>query len=98
MFQIVLYVILALLPPVLQFQLPSLLFFCLFFIRFVLLFVVEPKQKQGQRLVDHKLVETSSNFIAGRPMAALLFRFLCDFKCCVSLFIVILVMFKYRNR
>ena len=51
--------------------------FHLCFIRFVLLFVVvlsgEPKQNQGRGLVDRILVQAPSDFIAGRPMAALLF-------------------------
>ena len=38
----------------------------------------EPKQNQGRGLVDLKLVQAPSNFIAGRPKAALLFRF---FEC-----------------
>ena len=36
----------------------------------------EPRQNQGRGLVDHKLVKAPpppSNFIAGRPKAALLF-------------------------
>ena len=52
----------------------------------------EPKHNQGRGLVDHKLVEESphSNFIAGRPKAALLFWFFGDFRCGVLLFMVIL--------
>ena len=50
------------------------------------------------RLVDRKLIEAPSNFIAGRPKAALLFRFFGDFGCWLSLFIVIRVIYKYRNR
>ena len=38
------------------------------------------------------------NFIAGRPKAAVLFWFLGNFKCGVSLFIVIRAIYKYRNR
>ena len=38
------------------------------------------------------------NSIAGRPNAALLFWFFSDFICGVSLFIVILVIYKYKNR
>ena len=84
----VLYVILALWPPVLQYQLPALLFVC--FIRFVFfLFVLvvsgKPKQKQGP--------QTSSSppviFIAGRPKAAVLFWFFGDFRCGALLFMVI---------
>ena len=39
-----------------------------------------------------------SNFIAGRPKAALLFWLFSDFRCGVPLFIVILVVCKYKNR
>ena len=38
------------------------------------------------------------NFIAGRPKAALVFWLFDDFRCGVSLFIVIRVMYKYKNR
>ena len=55
----------------------------------------EPRQNQGRGLVERKLVKAPppppSNFIAGRPKAALLFCFCGDFKCGVPLFIVILV-------
>ena len=65
------------------------------FIRFVLLLVVvlsgKPKQIQGRGLVDRKLVQAPSNFIAGRPKAALLFCLFGEFRCGVLLFIVILV-------
>ena len=93
----VLYVILALLPPVLQIQLPAWLFVCILFILFLLFVVVlsgEPKQNQGRGLVDRKLVQVPRNSIAGRPMATLLFWFFGDFRCCVRLFIVILVIYK----
>ena len=44
--------------------------------------------------VDHKLVEAPpSNFIAGRPKAALLFWFFGGFRCGVPLFIVMLVVY-----
>ena len=77
--------------------------FRLCFIRFVLLFEVvvfsgEPTQNQGQGLVDRKLVQAPSNFIAGRPEAALLFWFFDDFRCGALLFKVILVIYKYKNR
>ena len=60
----------------------------------------EPGQNQGRWSVDHKLVtcKAPSNFIAGRPKAALLFWFFGDFRCGVSLFIVIRVVYKYRKR
>ena len=48
---------------------------------------------KGRGLEDRKLVETPSNFIAGRPKAALLFWFFGDFRCGMLLFIVIIVIF-----
>ena len=104
---IVLYMILALWPPVLQFSCPRcFLFFYLLilFLLFVLVLSGEPKQKQGRGLVDRKLVEalptppSPSNFFAGRPKAALLFWFLGDFRRGVLLFMVIFVIHKYKNR
>ena len=55
----------------------------------------EPRQNQGRGLVDRK---APSNFIAGRPEAALLFWFFGCFRCGVLLFIVSLVIYKYKNR
>ena len=49
-------------------------------------------------LVGRRLVGLESNFIAGRPKAALLFWFFSDFRCGVPLFIIILVIYKYKNR
>ena len=37
-------------------------------------------------------------FIAGRPKAAHLFRFFGDFRCGALLFMVIHVIYKYKNR
>ena len=37
-------------------------------------------------------------FIAGRPKAALLFWFFGDFRCGALLFMVIHVIYKYKNR
>ena len=51
-------------------------------------------QNQGRGLVDRKLVQAPSNFIAGRPKAALLVWFFSDFRCGVPLFIVILVIYQ----
>ena len=70
---------------------------------FVVIVLSEPRQNQGQGLDDRKLVGCApptprSNCIAGRPKAALLFRFFGDFRCGVPLFTVILVIFKYKNR
>ena len=76
----------------------------MFFVFFYLIFIVlfdEPRQNQGRGLVDRKLVETPpppSNFIAGRPKAALLFWFFGDSRCSVLLCMVILVIYKYKNR
>ena len=65
---------------------------------FVLVLSGEPRQKQGRGLVDRKLVQAPSNFISGRPKAAPLFWLFSDFRCGVPLFIVILVIYKYKNR
>ena len=49
--------------------------------------------------MTHKHVSFEfTNFIAGRPKAALLFWFFGDFRCGVPLFTVILVINKYKNR
>ena len=46
--------------------------------------------------------QTSSSppviFIAGRPKAALLFWFFGDFRCGALVFMVIFVIYKYKNR
>ena len=90
--------ILTLRPPVLQFQLPSLLLVCVLFVLFLLFVVVlcdEPKQKQGRGFVDRKLVQAPPViFIAGRPKAALLFWLFGDFRCGALLFMVIHVIYK----
>ena len=50
-------------------------------------------------VVDRKLVEAHpSNFSAGRPKAALLLWFFDDFRCGALLFMVILLIYKYKNR
>ena len=51
----------------------------------------------GRVFVDRKLVVAPINYIAGRPKAALLFWSLRDFRCGVLLFIVLLVIYKYKN-
>ena len=56
------------------------------------------RQNQGLGLVDRYLVKALSNFTAGRSKAALLFWFFSDFRCGVPLFIVIVVLYKYKNR
>ena len=50
------------------------------FLLFVVVLSGEPKQNQGRGLVDRKLVQAPSNFIAGRPKAALLFWFFDGFR------------------
>ena len=98
--------ILALRSPVLQFQLPALLLVCVLFVSICfLLFVVvlsgEPRQKRGRGLVDHKPVQAPPPpviFIAGRPKAALLFWFFGDFRCGALLFMVIYIIYKYKDR
>ena len=94
--------IIALRPPVLQFQLPALLIVCVLLVLFVLIVVVlsgDPRQKQGRGLVDSKLVQAPPViFIAGRPKAALLFWFFGDFRCGALLFVVIHALYKYKNR
>ena len=60
----------------------------------------EPRQTQGPGLVDRKLVKAPPPviLIAGRPKAALLFWFFGDFRCGALLFMVIHVIYKYKNR
>ena len=57
----------------------------------------EPRQNQGRGMVERKPVKalspTLSNFVTGRPKAALLFWFFGDFRCGVSLLIVILALY-----
>ena len=73
--------------------------FCLCLFVLFLLFAValsgKPKQNQGRGLVDRELVQAPSNFIAGRPRAALLCWFFGDFRCGVLLFIVIVVLYIF---
>ena len=95
------YVILALWPPVLQYKLPALLFVCVLFVLFLLFVVVlsgGPGQNQGRGWSTPPPVQAPSNFIAGSPKAALLFWLFSDFRCGVPLFIVILVIYRYKNR
>ena len=59
----------------------------------------EPRQNQGRGLVDRELVKAPPViFIAGRPKAALLFWFFGDFRCGALLFMVIHVIYKYKNK
>ena len=58
----------------------------------------EPGRSWGRGLVDRGLVGPPSGFVAGRPGAALLFWFFRDLRCGAFLFMVIFVIFKYKNR
>ena len=59
----------------------------------------EPGQSWGRGLVDRKLVQVPPViFIVGRPKAALLFWFFGDFGCGALLFMVVRVIYKYKNR
>ena len=61
----------------------------------------EQRQNYGRGLVDHKLVQAPPppvTFIAGRPKAAFLLWFFGDFRCGALLFVVIHVIYKYKNR
>ena len=66
----------------------------------IVLYYDEPKQNQRTKGKGWSTANwlkpppPPSNFIAGRPKAALLFRFLGDFRCGVSFFIVIFVIYK----
>ena len=68
------------------------------FLLFAVVLSGEQKQNQGRGFLDCKLVQDPSNFIAGRPKAALLFWFFGDFRSGVLLFMVILGIYKYKNR
>ena len=56
----------------------------------------EPKQNLRRGLADRKLIEAPSDFIAGRPKAALLFWFFCGFRC--GLWLCFVILFRYKNR
>ena len=56
----------------------------------------EIRQNKGRGLIDRKVVEALSNFIAGRPKAALLLWFFSGFRCGVWVYIVPRV--RHENR
>ena len=61
----------------------------------------EPRQNQGRGLVDRKQVKVPpSNFIAGLPKEARssVFWFFGDFRCGMLFFMVVLVIYRYKNR
>ena len=66
---------------------------------FLLRTKAEPRVRVGHRkpVQAPPPLPHPSNFIADRPKAALLFGFFGDFRCGVPLFIVILVIYKYKN-
>ena len=80
-------------------QLPALLFVCVLFLLFVDVLSGKTKAKLRARVGRP---QTSSSppviFIAGRPKAALLLWFFGDFRCGALLFVVIHVIYKYKNR
>ena len=49
-------------------------------------------------ILKANILPFKSNFIAGRPKAALLFWFFGGFRCGVPLFIIMLVVYQYKNR
>ena len=55
-------------------------------------------KSKGEGLSTANLFKPHRDFNDGRPKAALLFWFFGDFRCGVPLFIVILVIYKYKNR
>ena len=80
-------------------QLPALLFVCVLFFVVCRCFVWRTKAELRARVGRP---QTSSSppviFIAGRPKAALLFWFFGDFRCGALLFMVIHVIYKYKNK
>ena len=72
--------------------------------RYLILWLPKAPDLQYITEVDNritvKLVEapSPSNFIAGRPKTALLFWFFGDFRCGVLILMLILVVYKYKNR
>ena len=51
---------------------------------------------KGENWSAANKLKPPSNFIAGRPKPALLFWLFSDFRCGVPLFIVFLVIYKYK--
>ena len=66
----------------------SLLLFCL----------ITQGRTKGEGWSTANKLKPHSNFIAGRPKAGLLFWFFGDVKCSVLLFMVIFVIYEYKNR
>ena len=99
-----LHVILALWPPVLQSSCPLCFLLVFYSFLFCFFFVVVRSCFSGEAELRARVgrPQTSSSppviFIAGRPKAALLFWFFGDFRCGALLFMVIHVIYKYKNR
>ena len=77
-------------------QLPALLFVCLLFFVVCKCFIWRTKAELRARVGRPQTSSSPpppSNFIAGRPKAALLFWFFGAFRCGVPLFIVMLVIY-----
>ena len=60
--------------------------------------LVNLSRNKGEGWLTANYFKPPCNFIAGRPKAALLFLFFGDFRCGVPLFIVIHVIYKYKNK
>ena len=96
----VLYMILAPFSPLIP---PTRFAFCLYlFVYFCycclyLFCLLNQSRNKGEGWSTANLFKPPSNFIADRLKAALLFWFFSDFKCGVPLFIIILVVFKYKK-
>ena len=80
-------------------QLPALLFVCVLFFVVCRCYIWRTKAELRAR-VGRPQISSSPPvfFIAGRPKAALLFWFFSDFRCGVLLFVVIHVIYKYKNK
>ena len=76
--------------------------FCLCFMRFVFVFVPvlsgEPKQNQGRGLVDRKPVQAPVILLLAVPRRLFCFGSLVIFRCGALLFMIIHVIYKYKNR
>ena len=71
--------------------------FVLFFL-FVVVYLVNQNRSKGEGWSTTTSSSPPVIFIAGRPKAALLFWFFGDFRCGALLFMVIHVIYKYKNR
>ena len=80
-------------------QLPALLFVCVLFCVVCRCFIRGTKAELRARVVRPPTsLSPPVIFIAGRPKAALLIWFFGDFRCGALLFVVIHVIYAYKNR